>query len=351
MPLRAHVFDSGRAARRLAAVDHRRLRGKVTMTRIADNQDMGVPVGWRRIPATIAAALSRCTLMVALACFVLPFMTMTGVAGCEGGGDTASASYSGFQLATFTGPDARALDSGDGSSNVLTKRVLAGLLLAPAALLIVAGLVISLRRPQRRFAVLSLAGFGGAALVLASGWAVLMPPADWGDATVDVTFDRGWQLTAAVMTAGAVPALIALGVRARGATGPGYLLRRICAWMLDAVVLLPLTALGLYLGLLGFLIVVPLACWYSAGLESARGRTLGKRAMGLMVVDDNDEPPDARRATIRFAAKLVGLMTLVGFVVPLVAPGQRGLADLIAETRVVRARRVNGGDPKGSDHG
>jgi uncharacterized RDD family membrane protein YckC len=312
------------------------------MTRIADNHDMGAAVRWRRIPAVIAAGLSRSTLMVALACFVLPFMTMTGVAGCEGGGDTAPASYSGLQLATFTGPDARALDSGDGSSNVMAKRVLAGVVLAPSALLIVAGLVISLRRPQRRFAVLSLAGLGGAALVLASGWAVLMPPEDWGDATVKVTFDSGWQLTAAVMAAGAVPALIALGVRERGTAGPGYLLRRICAWLLDALVLLPLTALGLYLGLLGWLIAVPLACWYSVGLESARGRTLGKRAMGLMVVDGNDEPPDIRRASIRFAAKLAGLITLVGFVVPLVAPGQRGLADLIAETRVVRARRGRG---------
>src|SRR5438552_3361052 len=143
--------------------------GKIAMTRIADNHDLGLSVGWRRIPAIIAAALSRCTLTVALACFVLPFMTMTGVAGCEGGGDTAPASYSGFQLATFTGPDARALDSGDGSSNVMTKRMLVGLILAPAALLIVAGLVISLRRPQRRFAVLSLVGLCGGTLVLASG--------------------------------------------------------------------------------------------------------------------------------------------------------------------------------------
>ena len=313
------------------------------MTRIADNHDLGVSVGWRRIPAMMAAALSRCTLATALACFALPFMTMTGVAGCEGGGDTAPASYSGFQLATFTGPDARALDSGDGSSNVMTKRVLAGLILAPAALLIVAGLVISLRRPQRRFAVLSLVGLGGATLVLASGWAVLTPPEDGGSASVDVTFGRGWQLTAAVLAAGAVPAIIALGVRARGAPGPGYLPRRVCAWLIDALMLLPLTGLGLYLGLMGWLIAVPLACWYSAGLESSSGRTLGKRAMGLVVVGANDEPPELRRASIRFAAKLVGLITLVGFVVPLVAPGRRGLADLIAETRIVRARRGENG--------
>ena len=69
----------------------------------------------------------------------------------------------------------------------------------------------------------------------------------------------------------------------------------------------------------------------------------------MTVVDGNDESPDIRRASIRFAAKLAGLITLVGFVVPLVAPGQRGVADLIAETRVVRARRGNGvADPEGA---
>lgn len=296
--------------------------------------------GWRRFPASITAALSRCTLIAALACFVLPFMTMTGVSGCEGGGDTAPASYSGLQLATFTGPDAIALDSGDGSSHVMEKRVLAGLVLAPAALTIFAGLAISLLHTRRSFAALSLAGLGGASLVLASAWAVLAPPADFGDAWVDVTFDHGWGLTAAVMAAGALPALIALGVRARGAPGPGYLPRRICSWLVDLLVLLPLTALGLFFGLGGAcLIAIPLAWGYSAGLESGSGRTLGKRAFGLKVVDDNDDSPDLRRASIRFAAKLAGLITLIGFVVPLLAPGRRGFADLVAETRVVRVAR------------
>lgn len=282
--------------------------------------------------ATAIAAISRCTLAATLACFVLPFMTLAGVAGCDGGA-TTSAGYSGVQLATYSGPSVEPLDEGDGAGKVRMTRFMAGTALASAALAIIGGVVYSLVRPERRFAALALAGLVGATLVLASADAALMPPSlDSTDGSVDVVIEQGVALTAVAMIAASLPALTALMLSARGAHGSGLLPRRIGAWLLDGLVLLPATAIALFGGLLIGWTGVAIACWYS--VRSAG--TVGQHVFELRVVGPGGSPPSPWRAAFRFAAKVAGLVTLTGFLVPLLAPGRRGLADLVTETRVIR---------------
>jgi uncharacterized RDD family membrane protein YckC len=295
-------------------------------------RDVDAAAGRRGLVATATAAISRCSLAAALACFVLPFMTVAGVAGCDGGA-TTRASYSGAQLATFTGPSVRSLDEGDGPGKVRMTRFMAGTALASAALAILGGLVFSLIRPERRFAALALAGLVGATLVLASVDAALMPPSmDSTDGSVDVVIEQGVELTAVAMIAASLPALTALMLSARGMHGPGLLSRRIGAWLLDMLVLLPATAIALFGGLLIGWTGFAIACWY---LVRSR-ETIGQRVFELRVVGPDGTPPGPWRRTFRFAAKAAGLVTLTGFLVPLVAPGRRGLADLVTETRVIR---------------
>jgi uncharacterized RDD family membrane protein YckC len=282
--------------------------------------------------ATAVAAISRCSLAAALTCFVLPFMTLAGVAGCDGGA-TTSASYSGAQLATFTGPSVSPLDEGDGPGNVKMTRFMAGAALASAALAILGGLVFSLIRPERRFAALALAGLVGATLVLASVDAVLMPPSlDSTDGSVDVVIEQAVELTAVAMIAASLPALTALMLAARGTRGPGLLTRRIGAGLLDMLVLLPATAIALFGGLMIGWTGVAIACWYSVRSRE----TVGQRVFELRVVGADGCEPGRWRRAFRFAAKVAGLVTLTGFLVPLVAPGRRGLADLVTETHVIR---------------
>jgi uncharacterized RDD family membrane protein YckC len=308
----------------------RALRVRFGRGRVERDEDTAAPrLG---LVATAVAAISRCTLAATLACFVLPFLTLAGVSGCDGGA-TTTASYTGAQLATFSGPSVRTLDEGDGPANVKMTRFMAGTALASAVITIIGGLAYSLVRPERRFAALTLAGLVGATLVLASVDAVLMPPSmDSSDGSVDVVIEQGMELTAVAMIAASLPALTALMVAARGTRGPGLLSRRIGASLLDMLVLLPATAIALFGGLIIGWTGVAIACWYS--VRSAG--TVGQRVFELQVVGRDGSPPGTWRMAFRFAAKVAGLVTLTGILVPLVAPGRRGLADLVTETHVVR---------------
>jgi uncharacterized RDD family membrane protein YckC len=85
--------------------------------------------------------------------------------------------------------------------------------------------------------------------------------------------------------------------------------------------------------LVGMLIVSWL---YLAGLESSAWQgTVGKRLLGLSVTDREGRRISFLRATVRYAARSLVLLTVfIGFLI-IALPSRRGIHDLIAGTLVV----------------
>jgi uncharacterized RDD family membrane protein YckC len=84
-------------------------------------------------------------------------------------------------------------------------------------------------------------------------------------------------------------------------------------------------------------LVVPAA--YVVLAHGTGGQTLGKRLLGVRVVTERGEPVGYVHALGRFAAMLLaGLPAGLGWAIGLFRPDRRGLHDLVAGTRVVRAR-------------
>lgn len=133
--------------------------------------------------------------------------------------------------------------------------------------------------------------------------------------------------------------------RLGGGTDEFRLIRRAGAVVVDAV------AVGLAVGLVAVavsLVVGELTVaggWgfpvvylgYYAVLEGVSGRTLGKRAFGLVVVEADGTSCGPRAAAIRTACRVLDGIAfyLVGLVVALVTDGDRRIGDLAAGTRVV----------------
>lgn len=71
--------------------------------------------------------------------------------------------------------------------------------------------------------------------------------------------------------------------------------------------------------------------------SSPWGATVGKRILGLYVVDEEGHRLNFWQATIRFFGKLISSVVLfVGFLVALIHPRRQALHDLIAKTYVMR---------------
>lgn len=90
---------------------------------------------------------------------------------------------------------------------------------------------------------------------------------------------------------------------------------------------------------LALLVILVLLYWlYFAGLESSPGQaTIGKRALGLMVVDRYGRRLSFGRATGRHFAKIISTVGLgIGYLIIGWTADKRGLHDLIAGTLVVR---------------
>ena len=69
--------------------------------------------------------------------------------------------------------------------------------------------------------------------------------------------------------------------------------------------------------------------------SSAWGATVGKRVLGLYVVDEEGHRLSFLQATIRFFGKLLSVFTLfIGFLVALIHPKRQALHDLLAKTFV-----------------
>jgi uncharacterized RDD family membrane protein YckC len=86
-----------------------------------------------------------------------------------------------------------------------------------------------------------------------------------------------------------------------------------------------------------FGLVVPAA--YVVVMHGTTGRTLGKMLVGVRVIGASGGPIGYPRALARYLAWLLSaLPLLLGFVLAAARPDRRALHDLIAGTRVVRAR-------------
>jgi len=76
---------------------------------------------------------------------------------------------------------------------------------------------------------------------------------------------------------------------------------------------------------------------YFVVLEGGSGRTLGKRAMGLQVVNPEGESIGYLKAFVRYVGKVIGGLTLcLGFVMAGLDGEKRALHDRMAGSRVVR---------------
>jgi uncharacterized RDD family membrane protein YckC len=81
-----------------------------------------------------------------------------------------------------------------------------------------------------------------------------------------------------------------------------------------------------------------LAWAYFSLLESSPAQaTLGKIALDIYVTDRNGDPIDFRRASIRYWAKVLSILTLMlGCLMAAFTPGKRALHDYLAGTLVLR---------------
>lgn len=76
---------------------------------------------------------------------------------------------------------------------------------------------------------------------------------------------------------------------------------------------------------------------YFAGLESAKGGTVGKLALGLRVTTEQGSYPSFLRATGRYFAKILSaLILLIGFIMVAFDSHKQGLHDKIAGTYVIK---------------
>ena len=94
-----------------------------------------------------------------------------------------------------------------------------------------------------------------------------------------------------------------------------------------------LAALG---GLLGLVITFG----YYIYLEGNYGQTIGKMALGIVVVTEAGDHIEYREATIRTVLRIVDVLPflyLVGFIVVLITDRKQRIGDLVADTVVVRA--------------
>jgi uncharacterized RDD family membrane protein YckC len=82
---------------------------------------------------------------------------------------------------------------------------------------------------------------------------------------------------------------------------------------------------------------------YYAGMQSSsKQATLGKAAMGMIVVDENFERLTFARASIRYFSKFISeLILYIGYIMAAFHPHKRALHDIIAGTYVIYLPKIN----------
>lgn len=114
---------------------------------------------------------------------------------------------------------------------------------------------------------------------------------------------------------------------------------RFGAYIIDMLVLLiPYLIIVAITGdFVGLLLAILLFWAYFAYFESSEKQaTLGKQALGLMVIDLNGNRLDFTKATIRYFSKLIfGGILLIGYILIGFTEKKQGLHDMIAGTFVI----------------
>lgn len=133
-------------------------------------------------------------------------------------------------------------------------------------------------------------------------------------------------------------------------TEGGVVWRRIVAVIIDIILIgIVTSALGGLLGTsrvatVGSLLAIVISFGYYIYLEGNYGQTIGKMALGIVVVTDDGEPIDYREAAIRTVLRIVDVLPflyLVGIVVIFLTDRNQRLGDLVADTVVVRVSEQN----------
>lgn len=94
------------------------------------------------------------------------------------------------------------------------------------------------------------------------------------------------------------------------------------------------------LAVLGGVIALAISFGYYIYLEGNYGQTIGKMALGIVVVTEDGGPIDYRPAAIRTLLRIVDVLPvlyLVGIVAVLLTDREQRLGDIVADTVVVRA--------------
>ncbi|MES2961877.1 MAG: RDD family protein [Pseudomonadota bacterium] len=120
--------------------------------------------------------------------------------------------------------------------------------------------------------------------------------------------------------------------------------KRALAYLIDALVLfIPLLILEFFVNsktnlLLNSLIRILFSWIYNAGLNSSSWQaTVGKKVLGIIVVDEYGERISFARATGRFLAEILSaLLLFIGFMMVGWTKHKQGLHDKIAKTFVIK---------------
>lgn len=112
---------------------------------------------------------------------------------------------------------------------------------------------------------------------------------------------------------------------------------RFLAWALDALILCAIYAIMLGAGDSGLATFI-ISWLYYALCESSRWQgTLGKRACKLIVVDEETNSISFARASGRYFAKILSMLTLgIGYIMAAFTRRKQALHDIIAGTLVLR---------------
>jgi len=99
------------------------------------------------------------------------------------------------------------------------------------------------------------------------------------------------------------------------------------------------------LGVLGVPIYLSLSWLYYALLESSNQKaTLGKMALGIVVVDINKNKISFLRASVRYWSKIISsIILLIGFIMAGVTKDKQALHDMISGTYVVNKSALTKG--------
>jgi uncharacterized RDD family membrane protein YckC len=121
--------------------------------------------------------------------------------------------------------------------------------------------------------------------------------------------------------------------------------RRVVAILIDLILIGVVTSvLGSVLARVGLaavgsLLALVLTFGYYIYLEGTYGQTIGKMALGLVVVTEDGGDIDYKPAAIRTVLRIVDVLPvlyLLGFIVVLVTDRKQRIGDLVANTVVVR---------------